>query len=123
VKDLEKLRAKVRAAQEEFSTAVEFHEAWKPAAYDPDLHRRMSHCYAGKVFLVVRAALRRELLLALMRLWDGRANAIKMDFIRATITDEGVIKFLAKERANHIGLPEQVDEMRILSRARTPPSR
>ena len=65
------LRAKVTAAHEEFDMAVTFHEAWKPAAYDSDLHVRMGASYASHTFLTVRTALRREMLLALMRLWDN----------------------------------------------------
>jgi hypothetical protein len=109
---LEELRAKVKAAREEFDLAVVFHEAWKPAAYDQDLHRRMSHCYAGNVFLVVRTALRREMLLALMRLWDKRPDAIKMDFIRATIANKYIVEALASERAVRIGLPEEVSQVK-----------
>jgi hypothetical protein len=39
-------------------------------AYDKDLHSRMGQSYASQAFLVIRMALRRETLLALMRLWD-----------------------------------------------------
>ncbi len=64
------LGAEVKAAQQEFDMAVTFHEVWKPAAYDKDLHHRMGKSYASNAFNVVRVALRREMLLALMRLWD-----------------------------------------------------
>ena len=56
------LRDQVRAANEEFSFAMQCHEAWKPAAYDTGLHQRLSHSYAGQTFLVVRHVLRREML-------------------------------------------------------------
>jgi hypothetical protein len=101
--------AMVTAAREEFNLAVQFHEAWKPAAFDPGLHRRMSHCHAGKTFLVVRTALRRELLLALMRLWDRDSEAIKMEFIRSVIGDRGTIALLARQRADRMGLPSEVE--------------
>lgn len=32
------LQLKVTAAQQEFDWAIAFHEVWKPAAYDRDLH-------------------------------------------------------------------------------------
>jgi hypothetical protein len=35
---LEKLKEKVRAASDEFESAIAFHEAWKPTAYDRALH-------------------------------------------------------------------------------------
>ena len=53
--------------------AIAFHEVWKPAAYDKSLHERMGVSLATNAFHVVQAALRREMLLALMRLWDRRA--------------------------------------------------
>jgi AbiU2 len=71
----------------------------------------MSHCYAGKTFLVVRTALRREVLLALMRVWDRSQNAIRMDFIRGSIATKRIIELLAKQRAGQLGLPEEADAM------------
>jgi hypothetical protein len=50
--------------------AVTFHEVWKPAAYNEDLRERMGVSYATNAFYVVRTAVRREMLLALTRLWD-----------------------------------------------------
>ena len=61
------LQKQVKAAQQEFDMAVMFHETWKPLAYDKDLHKRMGNSFATRTFLVVREALRREMLLALMR--------------------------------------------------------
>ena len=81
------LKKMVTAAQEEFDMAVTYHEVWKPAAYDKDLHSRMGQSYASQAFLVTRAALRREMMLALMRLWDKNKQAIRMSLIDATIRD------------------------------------
>jgi hypothetical protein len=53
------LRQKVEAAQQEFDMAVTFHEVWKPAAYDTDLHARMGTSYATQAFRVIQTALRR----------------------------------------------------------------
>jgi HEPN superfamily AbiU2-like protein len=64
------LRAQLEAAREEFDMATVFREIWKPAAYDMALHERMGVSFASHAFNVVRASLRREILLALMRLWD-----------------------------------------------------
>ncbi len=60
------LRAKVTAAQQEFDLAVAFHEVWKPAAYDKNLHSCMGKSYASEAFLVTRTALRREVVLAVI---------------------------------------------------------
>jgi hypothetical protein len=58
------LRKMTTAAQQEFDIAVTFHEVWKPAAYDQDLHGRLGKSYATQAFLITRNALRREMLLS-----------------------------------------------------------
>jgi hypothetical protein len=45
------LRQKVTAAHQEFDLAVRFHEVWKPAAYDADLHGRKQGCTGSRVSL------------------------------------------------------------------------
>jgi hypothetical protein len=72
------LRARVKAAVQEFDAVVQFHESWRIAAHDKALHERLSHSFAGQTFLIVRGALRREMLLGLSRLWDHRTEAIKI---------------------------------------------
>ena len=72
------LRARVKAAVREYDTVVQFHESWRIAAHDKALHGRVSHSFAGQTFLIVRRALRREMLLGLSRLWDQRTEAIKI---------------------------------------------
>jgi hypothetical protein len=71
----EDLRAKVQAAVREYDSVVAYHETWRFASRDKSLHERMSHSFAGKAFLVVRSALRREMLLGLSRLWDTQRGA------------------------------------------------
>ena len=44
------LRKKVTAAQQEFDMAVTFHEVWKPAAYDQELHRRLGNPMLPRLF-------------------------------------------------------------------------
>lgn len=94
------LKAAVKAAQEEFELAVVFHEVWKPTAHDKELHQRMGRSYATHVFRIVRASLRREMLLALMRLWDKSPKAIRIEHIVRTLQDPDILKALAGERAN-----------------------
>jgi|SRR5215469_1530872 len=91
------LREQVRAADEEFTYAQRFHEAWKPAAADTALHERMGSSYATNTFYVIRAALRREMLLALMRIWDTHPKALKMFEIARVIEDDCVVDALADE--------------------------
>ncbi len=86
------LRARVKAAVQEYDTVVQFHESWRIAARDKALHGRVSHSFVGQTFLIVRLALRREFLLGLTRLWDHRTEAIKIisiadDLENSTILD------------------------------------
>lgn len=106
------LKAMVSAAQEEFDLAVVCHEVWKPSAFDAGLHRRIGNSYAGHAFLVVRMALRREIMLALARLWDTNKQAIRMSAIAALLRERGLIEALAKDRAERVGLPASIEAMR-----------
>jgi hypothetical protein len=78
------------------------HETWKPIAYDNDLHRRMRTSYATNTFNIVRVALRRKMVLALLRL-DGSeagidraakpASTIRTPFSRSSATTPGTRTF------------------------------
>jgi uncharacterized protein YqeY len=107
------LRKQVNAAKQEFDMAVTFHETWKPAAYDKDLHKRMGVSFATHAFLIVRSALRREMLLALIRLWDNDERNVGMELsIADPLRDQSVVHALAAERAARRGMAEWEDEMR-----------
>lgn len=93
------LRKKVTAAQEEFDMAVTFHEVWKPAAYDAALHGRMGASYATQAFLVMRTALRREMVLALTRLWDKNKQSVRMQSVAADLRKPEILHALATARA------------------------
>ena len=67
------------------------------SAFDKDLHQRIGHSYAGNSFLIIRAALRRELLLALARLWDTNSAAVRMNKIAAELADPAILDALAAE--------------------------
>ncbi len=105
------LRAKVTAAQEEFDWAVTFHEVWKPAASDTELHKRLGSSYATHAFLVTRSALRREMLLALMRIWDKSKGSVRIHSI-VTQMDDKVLSALALERAANAKILDLADEMK-----------
>jgi hypothetical protein len=109
---IDELREKVRAAQQEFDMAITFHEMWKPAAYDKDLHARMGTSYATQAFLIARTALRRETVLALMRLWDRGARAIGMPAIADAIQSKDVMDSLSDERAARMGIPDAAAQIR-----------
>jgi hypothetical protein len=92
--------------------AVAFHELWKPAAYDKDLHSRMGKSFASQAFLITRTALRREMVLALMRLWDTNTKGIRMQSVAATLRETEVIDALALDRVKALGMPEAIGQMR-----------
>lgn len=94
------LQQKLTAAQQEFDLAVAFHEVWKPTAYDEDLHGRLGVSYATQAFRVIRTALRRELILALTRLWDKDGRAIGMECIAKALGKKKVIDALALARVD-----------------------
>ena len=101
------LRKQVDAAQQEFDMAIKLHETWKPAAYDQNLHERMGDSFASQTFLVVRMALRREMLLALMRLWDRDSRAVRMKLsIADVLRDQSVVHALAAGRPANIGIDQ-----------------
>lgn len=92
------LRTQLMAAREELDLVVAFHEVWKPSAYDKALHKRMGVSFATHAFHIVRASLRREMLLALMRLWDKNSRFVRMDFIGRSLGNRTIINALARDR-------------------------
>jgi hypothetical protein len=88
------LHARVKAAVREYDTVVQFHESWRIAVHDKALHGRISHSFAGQTFLIVRRALRREMLLGLSRLWDHRTEAIKIISIAEDLENPTILDSL-----------------------------
>lgn len=89
------------------------HEAWKPTAYDKRLHERMGTSYATNTFQTVRLALRREMLLALMRIWDKDPRALRMDeTIGKSIRDPKTIDALVANTVARIGIEEAEQTIR-----------
>jgi hypothetical protein len=110
---IQELRRKIRAAQEEFDLAVTFHEVWKPGAYDTNLHSRLGTSYATQAFNVVLMALRREMVLAMVRLWDRDSRAVGMQAIADDIRNLDVMAALTKERADKIGMGGVEPQLRV----------
>jgi hypothetical protein len=94
VDPVENLKIKVRAAVAEYDEAVAYHETWRIASDDAALHKRVGHSFAGNTFLVVRKALRRELLLSLARLWDTQTGTVKMHSIADDLENPAVLNSL-----------------------------
>lgn len=96
--EFEKMQIEVKAAQDEMIMAVQFHETWKPTAYDKDLHHRMGTSYATHSFQIVRQSLRREMLLALMRIWDSNTKSIRMTAIRENLRNADIFNYVVHKR-------------------------
>jgi hypothetical protein len=97
------LRDAVASINLNFTMAVAFHETWKPAAFDADLHQRMGRSYASQSFLVIKAALRREMLLALMRIWDAKTSS-GLRHIFAVLESPDVWNEIVNDRVCKFGL-------------------
>ncbi|PIF78822.1 hypothetical protein CLU95_6021 [Variovorax sp. 54] len=102
--DFEKMTTAVKAAEDEIVMAAMFHETWKPAAFDEDLRARIGTSYAAHSFNIVRIALRREMILALMRVWDRSKEAVRMTAIAEKLKDERFFQDLVAKRAVRLGM-------------------
>lgn len=85
---IQDLKVAVQAAEDEALTAVMFHETWRPTAYDGELHERMGTSYSTQSFQIIRWALRREMMLSLMRLWDTPKGSLRVTEIARQLKDE-----------------------------------
>lgn len=80
---------------------------YRPAAYDTGLHDRIGTSYAAHAFQIIRLSLRRELLLALTRVWDTNQKAVRMSLIADRLRDKKLFEALAQFRARSLGLSSQ----------------
>jgi AbiU2 len=95
------LKALVKAAHEELEQAIAYREAWRPAAFDAELHTRLNRTLACNTFLTIRQALHRELVLALVRLWDKNKEALRMTLVADKLRCKDVRAALNAESAAH----------------------
>lgn len=102
--EIERLKSIVDTARQEIELAVMFHETWRPAAYDTDLHARIGTSYAAHAFQIIRLSLRRELLLALTRVWDTNKQTVRMSLIADRLRDRKFFEALVQYRAQRLGL-------------------
>lgn len=104
------LQELVNSAQKEYAIASACHEVWRPAAFDTALHSRMEKTYAGNAFATIRGALRRETLLALMRLWDNDKKAVSVSKISTILQEPEVIEALVADRKANWERPSKFGE-------------
>ena len=101
--DFDKLAVIAEAATDEMVMAVMFHETWKPAALDERLHARMGTSFATQSFNIVRIALRREMVMAMMRIWDTNPESVRMSLIAETLKNKAFVRQLMARRASRLG--------------------
>lgn len=101
---VERAKELVKAAQDEVMMAIMFHGTWMPAAYDDELHARMGMSYATHSFHIIRMSLRREMVLALMRLWDTSKPALRMTLVAEWLRSEQFFYALVESRSTEAGL-------------------
>jgi hypothetical protein len=113
------LREKVDLATDELDAAIAVHEAWKVAAQNQPLGARIGTSRVAVAFLAVRDALKRDVLMALMRLWDSDTKAVSMRSVANILRDTRVVDALAKECENHWDIRHHgpLDEMSQEDRA------
>lgn len=93
---LEEFRKEAQAAIEQFDLAAIFHGTWKPSATDTDLHARLGTSYATQSFRAVNTALRWQMFMALMRLWDTRGG-VGLKRIAQALAEPQLIEALINE--------------------------
>lgn len=81
------LEARSLAAGREWQDFVSFYEVWKPAVQDQQLLRRLDETLAGNAFVTIRAALQRELIMSIMRIWDDHDSTICLRKIMILLDD------------------------------------
>ncbi|PQP04566.1 hypothetical protein C5615_38930 [Burkholderia cepacia] len=110
---LRRAKVAVEAARDEALLAVQFHETWRPTVADTNLLKRMGNSFATHSFHIIRIALRREVLLALMRLWDKDSRTVKLTAIAELLRDKALFDALVRQRAENLGYSFDVtDRMR-----------
>lgn len=102
VDELNKFRAMVGICEEQAVMATMFHESWSPTVGDAELSARMGTSFARHTFHIVGWALRRELILSLMRIWDGRNDTPNMKRIWQWLGEEAKYELLLQARARRI---------------------
>lgn len=112
------LRKKVTAATHEFNVAIALHHNWEICVSDGDLHTRLSHSYAYGAFIVIRQALRRELLLALTRMWDKNKKSLSMIGVANLLRDKRLQDALVTDYANQWGRTDP-DGLNVLQEGET----
>ncbi len=109
--DLVTLRSIVETALEEVSLAICFHETWKPTVFDESLHQRMGKSFASHSLNTISYALRRELLLSLMRLWDSNKKALRIRLIADYLRKNDFFEYLVADRVRKIS-PHALQQIR-----------
>lgn len=94
------LKRQVETAEQEVTTAVVLHESWKPTVRNTELLERMGESFATHTFNIIRWALRREVLLALLRVWDTQQKAVNVARIITELRKPHAVEALISSRGD-----------------------
>lgn len=95
---LDILRKQVQAICGEADTALVLHATWQVARDDQALHERLGVSYATNAFRAVVTALRREVLMGLLRVWDKSKGGLRLDRLASEFRKPETIKLLSEAR-------------------------
>jgi len=102
-KRLARLHDNVEALNGNVVAAAALHEVWMPTARDDELHLRMGRSYASQALHIIRFALRREMLLSLMRAWDETDRAQSLHPVIAALSKPDIWRALVEDRVATTG--------------------
>ncbi|MDR6582798.1 hypothetical protein HBH1_01267 [Herbaspirillum sp. BH-1] len=106
--EVEALRTAVRAAQDEILMAVAFYETWRPTIENADLANQLGTSFATNAFNVIQFSLQRELLLALVRIWDTNKKSLRMTAIREKLKRADIVERIVQDRKRAMGMRADV---------------
>ena len=98
-----KLQGALKAVERNMDMATGLHEVWKPTAFDNALHERMGISFASHAFNVVKTALRREMLLALVRVWDKTQGTQSLSVVVRSLREPTTWADLVAHRTASLG--------------------
>ena len=113
---LDRLAKKAGAISGEYDLASKVHETWKPMISDQQLHNRIGKSYSANTFVVIRDALRRDMVMALMRIWDNGDDTLSLFALLQEIDVPDVMDALVARRSERLvkagipGIEQQVRE-------------
>lgn len=99
---LDRLSMTANAISDEYDLAARNHETWKPMVSDKDLHDRIGRSFAAHTFGWIRDAVRRDMVLALMRIWDSGKGTLNLFRLMEDIDNPEIMDALVARRSERV---------------------